>query len=152
MKGNDLRARREKLGVTQEKLAARLEVSVSTIARWEQLKEKEIPNSQLLDLALTALEMFNFHVLEYSHKQGAFHIHTVKEMLRANIQMTLGKDKSNDFLPIGLSPNIDDLTPIKNRFSESLEEFQAIREEKRKKDFLKKLELENQTGIIADFE
>lgn len=56
MTGKELRARREKLGMTQEVLSRKLEVSLSTIARWEQLREDEIPNSKLLDLALLALE------------------------------------------------------------------------------------------------
>ena len=56
MTGKELRARREKLGMTQEVLSRKLEVSLSTIARWEQLREDEIPNSKLLALALLALE------------------------------------------------------------------------------------------------
>lgn len=55
MTGNELKVRREKIG-SQENLARILEVSVSTVARWEQLKEDEIPNSKMLHFALLAVE------------------------------------------------------------------------------------------------
>lgn len=55
MTGNELKTQREKIGISQEKLAQSLNVSVSTVARWEQLKENEIPNSRMLELALIAL-------------------------------------------------------------------------------------------------
>jgi DNA-binding transcriptional regulator YiaG len=42
--------------MTQEQLARNLEVVVSTVSRWEQLRDAEIPLSGLLDLALKQLE------------------------------------------------------------------------------------------------
>lgn len=56
MTGNDLKQRRGGLGLSQEGLARALEVALSTVARWEQLKDELIPNSAMLDLALEALE------------------------------------------------------------------------------------------------
>jgi len=53
MKGAKLRERREALGLTQQRLADRLEVSRNTVARWER-EEMAIPG--LLDLALKAIE------------------------------------------------------------------------------------------------
>jgi transcriptional regulator with XRE-family HTH domain len=57
MTGNELKTQRDKIGVSQEKLAQALDVAVSTVARWEQLKENEIPNSRMLELSLIALEV-----------------------------------------------------------------------------------------------
>ena len=57
MTGNELKERRKKLGLRQEDLARELEVVVSSVARWEQLKDEEISNSKMLHLALTALEI-----------------------------------------------------------------------------------------------
>lgn len=56
MTGAELKERREHLELTQEKLARELDMTVSSIARWEQLKEGEIPNARLLDRALKDLE------------------------------------------------------------------------------------------------
>ncbi len=55
MTGNELKKRREKLGLSQEKLGRELNVTGGSVARWEQLKEQEIP-SPMLNLALEALE------------------------------------------------------------------------------------------------
>lgn len=56
MNGNQLKQRREKLKLSQQELAIELNnLAVSTIARWEQLKEKEIDN-KLLEIALEAIE------------------------------------------------------------------------------------------------
>ncbi len=57
MTGNQLKQSREKLELSQEKLAQALDVSVSTVSRWEQLKEKDIPNSRMLELALGKIEV-----------------------------------------------------------------------------------------------
>ena len=56
MTGHGLKERRTKLGLSQEYLARSLDVALSTVARWEQLKDEEIPQSGLLELALNALE------------------------------------------------------------------------------------------------
>jgi transcriptional regulator with XRE-family HTH domain len=53
MKGAKLRERREALGLTQQRLADRLEVSRNTVARWER-EEMAIPG--FLDLALKTIE------------------------------------------------------------------------------------------------
>jgi len=53
MKGAKLRERRQALGLTQQRLADRLEVSRNTIARWER-EERAIPG--FLDLALKTIE------------------------------------------------------------------------------------------------
>lgn len=56
MTGNDLKKRREALGLSQQELALKLNnLAVSTVARWEQLKDKEIEN-KLLEIALKAVE------------------------------------------------------------------------------------------------
>jgi transcriptional regulator with XRE-family HTH domain len=52
MTGNQLKQIREKLGLSQEKLARELDMAGSTVSRWEQLKEEDIPNSRMLELAL----------------------------------------------------------------------------------------------------
>lgn len=55
MTGTELKQKRESLGLTQEELAKELGVVSSSVARWEQLKDKEIP-SPLLSLALETIE------------------------------------------------------------------------------------------------
>jgi DNA-binding XRE family transcriptional regulator len=57
MTGNELKTWRENCFLSQEKLAITLDVSLSTIARWEQLKDKNLPNSKLLEFALNFLEL-----------------------------------------------------------------------------------------------
>ncbi len=59
MTGNELKERRNNLKLSQQKLATRLDLSLSTIARWEQMKEEKIPDSKMLELALKALEIEN---------------------------------------------------------------------------------------------
>jgi transcriptional regulator with XRE-family HTH domain len=56
MTGYELKERRESLEMSQEQLAREIEVALSTVSRWEQLKDEEIPNSKLLSLALNAVE------------------------------------------------------------------------------------------------
>lgn len=63
MTGNELKARREKLKrrdsnsqMRQEDLARELDVTVATVARWEQLRDETIPNSKILEFALDSLE------------------------------------------------------------------------------------------------
>lgn len=56
MTGNELKARRKAMDLRQEDLARELDVVVSSVARWEQLKEAEVPNSKFLELALEGLE------------------------------------------------------------------------------------------------
>lgn len=53
-KGADLREYRERLGMTQEELADKLEIPRNTIARWER-GELAIEKTRLLELALSAL-------------------------------------------------------------------------------------------------
>jgi transcriptional regulator with XRE-family HTH domain len=53
MKGAKLRERRLSLGLTQQRLAKRLDVSRNTVARWER-DEMAIPG--FLDLALKTIE------------------------------------------------------------------------------------------------
>lgn len=54
--GNDLKEWREKMKWSQENLARVLDISSSTVARWEQLKDKEIPNSKMLSFALVGIK------------------------------------------------------------------------------------------------
>ena len=56
MTGNELKECRSNLGLTQATLAQALKKALSTIARWEQFKDKQIPNTEMLELALEALE------------------------------------------------------------------------------------------------
>lgn len=60
MTGTELKNRREQLGITQTKLAAKLDAAPSTIARLEQLKDAIIPNSRLYELALDMVEESQF--------------------------------------------------------------------------------------------
>jgi transcriptional regulator with XRE-family HTH domain len=53
MKGAKLRERRLALGLTQQELADKLEVSRNTVARWER---DEMANPGFLDLALKWIE------------------------------------------------------------------------------------------------
>jgi transcriptional regulator with XRE-family HTH domain len=53
MKGAKLRERRLALGLTQQALADKLEVSRNTVARWER---DELANPGFLDLALKWIE------------------------------------------------------------------------------------------------
>ena len=55
MTGTRLKERREKMGYSQQELARLLDVALSTVARWEQLKDEKIPNSKILELALNQL-------------------------------------------------------------------------------------------------
>lgn len=137
------------MDITQEALARKLEVSLSTIARWEQLRHDEIPNSKLLDLALVALETPNFFVLEYSRRQGAYHKHTIRDMINVNIDMILSTNKSNDFLPIAISPSEDDLRDVRQKFGDLLREVEAAKKREKKEQLLQKLAEENRTGVIA---
>jgi DNA-binding transcriptional regulator YiaG len=54
--GHDLKEKREQLGFNQGHLARVLEVALSTVARWEQFKDRQIPNSKLLELAIEGLQ------------------------------------------------------------------------------------------------
>jgi transcriptional regulator with XRE-family HTH domain len=56
MTGNELKQRRKSLGLTQEQLARSLDVTLSSVARWEQLNDGEVPNSRILELAFDSLE------------------------------------------------------------------------------------------------
>ena len=53
MTGDELREKRQSLGMTQEQLAAELKVAANTVARWER-GERSIP--PYLDLALESIE------------------------------------------------------------------------------------------------
>lgn len=53
MTGDELREKREALGMTQEQLATELKVAPNTVARWER-GERSIP--PYLDLALETIE------------------------------------------------------------------------------------------------
>ena len=53
MKGATLRERRLALGLSQQELANKLEVSRNTVARWER---DEYPNPGFLNLALNWIE------------------------------------------------------------------------------------------------
>lgn len=56
MTGKQLKERRGNLKISQQKLSQLLDLSLSTVARWEQLEYEEIPNSKMLELALSSLE------------------------------------------------------------------------------------------------
>jgi len=55
MNGEELRRARERLDLTQEQLAALLDVTANTIARWER-NEVPIKHAKMLKLALSALK------------------------------------------------------------------------------------------------
>ncbi len=55
MTGNELKQERKRLKISQQTLAITLDLALSTVARWEQLKDKDIPNSTILELALEGL-------------------------------------------------------------------------------------------------
>lgn len=55
MKGSELKERRKNLKMSQEKLAQSLGVTSGSVARWEQLKDEDIP-SPMLELAIEGLE------------------------------------------------------------------------------------------------
>lgn len=55
MTGDELRERREKLGLSQSALAQQLGTTQNTISRWE-LGTLQIEKSQMLELALEALK------------------------------------------------------------------------------------------------
>jgi transcriptional regulator with XRE-family HTH domain len=56
MTGNELKQERKRLKISQQTLAIKLDLALSTVARWEQLKDENIPNSTLLELALKGLK------------------------------------------------------------------------------------------------
>ena len=56
MTGSELKKRRKDLNLSQQKLSNLLDLSLSTVARWEQMESEEIPNSKMLELALNSLE------------------------------------------------------------------------------------------------
>jgi transcriptional regulator with XRE-family HTH domain len=56
MTGNELKQERKRLKISQQTLAVRLDLALSTVARWEQLKDENIPNSTILELALRGLK------------------------------------------------------------------------------------------------
>lgn len=53
MKSDDLKRRREALGLTQEQLARELDVAVMTVSRWERGVN---PIPHYIELALEAIE------------------------------------------------------------------------------------------------
>jgi transcriptional regulator with XRE-family HTH domain len=55
MNGQNLRERRQRLGLSQTGLAEKLGTTQNTISRWEQ-GTIEIQNPEMLDLALKTLE------------------------------------------------------------------------------------------------
>lgn len=55
MTGNELKTKRNELGLTQEQLAILLHLSVFTVSKWEQTKDNHLPNSRMLELALVGL-------------------------------------------------------------------------------------------------
>jgi len=58
MTGNELkRIRSKEFETTQLLLAIDLGVDPSTVAKWEQLKDQEIPGSRMLELALMGLKV-----------------------------------------------------------------------------------------------
>lgn len=122
MTGNELKERRKGLNLRQEDLARELEVVVSSVARWEQLKDEEIPNSKMLHLALLALEFPTFYVLEYSLKQNSPHIQTINEMIERNSKMILNRNVSNDYLVVGIKPTSEEINELAERFDKTLEE------------------------------
>ena len=56
MTGNELKQERKRLKISQQTLAVTLDLALSTVARWEQLKDEDIPNSTILELALKGLK------------------------------------------------------------------------------------------------
>jgi DNA-binding transcriptional regulator YiaG len=56
MTGNELKQERKRLKISQQTLAITLNLAISTVARWEQLRDEEIPNSTILELALKGLK------------------------------------------------------------------------------------------------
>jgi DNA-binding transcriptional regulator YiaG len=56
MTGNELKLERKRLKISQQTLAVSLDLALSTVARWEQLKDEDIPNSTILELALKGLK------------------------------------------------------------------------------------------------
>lgn len=60
MTPQELKTRRLALGLSQEHLARLLDVTTSTVARWEQGKGK-IGSPSMLNLALTCLELGKQH-------------------------------------------------------------------------------------------
>jgi DNA-binding transcriptional regulator YiaG len=56
MTGNELKQERKRLKISQQTLAVTLDLALSTVARWEQLKDENIPNSTILELALKGLK------------------------------------------------------------------------------------------------
>ena len=56
MTGNELKQERKGLKISQQTLAVTLDLALSTVARWEQLKDEDIPNSTILELALEGLK------------------------------------------------------------------------------------------------
>lgn len=56
MTGNELKDERERLGYSQVDFAIAIGYSPSTVARWEQMKEEEIPNSRTVELLIKGLE------------------------------------------------------------------------------------------------
>lgn len=57
MTGNDIRAFRERWGLTQVALAARLGVNHSTVWRWEQRGDAAVPARIVLALQAIAAEL-----------------------------------------------------------------------------------------------
>lgn len=55
MNGKEFKQKRDSLGLSQEKLARLLDVSVSTVARWEQSPDQDIRNSKMLTFSLDAI-------------------------------------------------------------------------------------------------
>ena len=57
MTGNDIKAFRERWGLTQVALAARLGVNHSTVWRWEQMRDNPVPARVAFAIQGTTVEL-----------------------------------------------------------------------------------------------
>lgn len=67
MNGYELKKAREEFDFTQVEFALALGKSPQTIARWEQMKKDEIPDSRFLELAIKGLK---FEMAEKNRKKS----------------------------------------------------------------------------------
>lgn len=96
MTGEELKKRRKKLGLSQERLARELDISTASVARWEQFRDADIIGSGMLPLALKALEE-RLSVLKGFDLAGAVAAGTDPQTIMKDWFAIEGKECPTDF-------------------------------------------------------
>ncbi len=70
---------------------------------------------------MTAREMMDLWVVEYSPTQKALHVHQIDDAIQANSRMILENRRANDYLMIGVAQSREQADAICEVFKTKLE-------------------------------